>query len=282
MSAADPDRPDAVARLTVRETSSADGAAGDPEPDFLVRFAADKDDLAAAQRLRYRVFVAELGGDGPQVDHRLGLEMDRFDAVAEHLLLIDRARPGGPDVVGVYRLMDEAGASRAGQFYCDDEYDLAVLRAGGRRLLELGRSCIDPAYRGGAAMMWLWQALAEEVRRRGIDVLFGVASFHGTDVAALAEPLALLHHRHLAPPDLRVRARAFQPMDLVPPDRIDRRAALLATPALIKAYLRLGGFVGEGAYVDHAFNTTDVCLILDMARLKPGQAALYSRDGIEP
>jgi L-ornithine Nalpha-acyltransferase len=78
-----------------------------------------------------------------------------------------------------------------------------------------------------------------------------------------------------------VRARTFQPMDLVPPDAIDRRAALLATPALIKAYLRLGGFVGEGAYVDHAFNTTDVCLILDMARLKPGQAALYSRDGTE-
>jgi putative hemolysin len=126
-------------------------------------------------------------------------------------------------------------------------------------------------------MMWLWQALAAEVRARGIDVLFGVASFHGTDPQALAAPLSLLHHAHLAPPDLRVRARPFQSMDLMPAEAIDRRAALLQTPALIKAYLRLGGFVGEGAFVDHAFNTTDVCLVLDMARLKQGQAALYDR-----
>lgn len=173
--------------------------------------------------------------------------------------------------------MDDARAAAAGQFYCDDEYDLTVLRASGRRLLELGRSCIDPVYRGGPAMMRLWQALAAEVRARGIEVLFGVASFHGTDPQTLAAPLSLLHHAHLAPPDLRVRASPFQPMDLMPADAIDRRAALLQMPALIKAYLRLGGFVGEGAFVDHAFNTTDVCLILDIARLKPGQAALYDR-----
>jgi putative hemolysin len=247
-------------------------------PDFAVRMARGAADLAAAQRLRYRVFVDELGGDGPLVDHVAGLERDRFDAVADHLLLIDRNGPEVDAVVGVYRLMDDAAADRAGQFYCDDEYDLAPLRAGGRRLLELGRSCIHPAYRGGAAMVWLWQGLAAEVQARGIDILFGVASFHGTDVAALAQPLSLLHHGHLAPPDLRVRAREFQRMDLVAPEAIDRRTALLETPALIKAYLRLGGFVGEGAFVDRAFNTTDVCLLLDTGRMNAAQAALYTRD----
>lgn len=247
-------------------------------PDFVLRLASGPEDIAAAQRLRYRVFVQELGGDGALVDHAARLEQDRFDAVAEHLLLIDRARAGGEAVVGVYRLMDEAAAERAGQFYCDDEYDLTPLRAGGRRLLELGRSCIDPDYRGGAAMVWLWQGLAAEVRARGIDILFGVASFHGTDPGALAGPLSYLHHHHLAPPDLRVRARAFQRMDILAPDEIDRKAAMLATPALIKAYLRLGGFVGEGAFVDRDFNTTDVCLLLDTARMNPAQAALYSRD----
>ena len=273
MSTADPDR-------SLRSAGPGTGPAlrAGAGPDFLVRFAAGEDDILAAQRLRYRVFVTELGGDGPLVDHVRGLERDRFDAVAQHLLLIDRAHPGGEAVVGVYRLLDDAAAARAGQFYTEGEYDLTVLRAGGRRLLELGRSCIDPAYRGGQAMVWLWQALAAEVGARGIDVLFGVASFHGRDVAALAQPLAFLHHGHLAPPDLRVRARVFQTMDLVPARQIDRRAALLATPALIKAYLRLGGFVGEGAFVDHAFNTTDVCLLLDVARMKPGQAALYTRD----
>jgi len=264
--------------VTKALSTMSDPATSPCAPDFVLRMASGPEDVLAAQRLRYRVFVQELGGDGALVDHAERLEQDRFDAVAEHLLLIDRARPAGEDVIGVYRLMDDAAAARAGQFYSDDEYDLTVLRAGGRRLLELGRSCIDPAYRGGAAMVWLWQGLAAEVRARGIDVLFGVASFHGTDVGALAGPLSYLHHHHLAPPDLRVRARRFQRMDLVPPDAIDRRAAMLATPALIKAYLRLGGFVGEGAFVDHDFNTTDVCLLLDTARMNPAQAALYSRD----
>jgi putative hemolysin len=105
-----------------------------------------------------------------------------------------------------------------------------------------------------------------------------VASFHGTDVQALAQPLSLLHHRHLAPEDLRVRARAYQPMDLMPEDQIDRRQAMLEIPALIKAYLRLGGTIGDGAFVDHAFNTTDVCLVLDTARMTEKQRKVYSSE----
>jgi putative hemolysin len=247
-------------------------------PDFVVRLASGPDDIEAAQRLRYRVFVAELGGDGPMVDHARCIERDRFDTLAEHLLLVDRAC--GEQVVGVYRIMDRDAAGLAGQFYCADEYDLAPLLSSGRRLMEVGRSCIDPAYRGGTAMIWLWQALAAVVEERGIEVLFGVASFHGTDISKLMEPLAFLHQNHLAPSDLRVRSRAFQPMDLLPVEKIDRRRAARAVPALIKAYLRLGGFVGDGAFVDHAFNTTDVCLVLDLARMNGGQAALYAK-GVE-
>lgn len=242
---------------------------------YAVRLAAGPDDLRAAQELRYDVFVRELGGDGPMVDHRAGLETDRYDAHADHLLLTDAARDGA--VVGVYRLMRADQAARAGGFYCADEYDLAPLLTTRRPLLELGRSCLHADHRGGSAMMVLWQGLARYVADHDIAVLFGVASFHGTDVAALAQPLSILHHRHLAPPDLRVRALAanFQPMDLIPPDRIDARAAMVQTPALIKAYLRLGGFVGEGAFVDHAFNTTDVCLVMDTDRMNATQARIY-------
>lgn len=232
----------------------------------------------AAQRLRYEVFVEELGSDGEMVDHRARLERDRFDPFFDHLLLVDEARQGA--VVGVYRVLRDDQAMRAGQFYSEDEYDLSVLRASGRRLMELGRSCLARPYRGGRGMYHLWNAMAHYVAEHGIEILFGVASFHGTDVAALAQPLSLLHHRHLAPMTLRARARAdhYQRMDLVPEDRLDRRAAMIAVPALIKAYLRLGGYVGDGAYLDHAFNTTDVCLILDTEHLTKTQKAFYSRD----
>ncbi|SFP62310.1 GNAT family N-acetyltransferase [Tranquillimonas alkanivorans] len=246
-------------------------------PKFALRLAQTESDLVAAQRLRYEVFVDELGGDGPLVNHDARREMDRFDPYFDHMVLIDPRRPEGWHVIGVYRLLREDQARRAGQFYSEDEYDLTPLRRTGRRLLELGRSCLHRDYRGGTAMVHLWNGLSDYVQSHGIEVLFGVASFHGTDPRALAEPLSYLHHRHLAPPELRVRSVMYQPMDLIPGERIDRVAAMRATPALIKAYLRMGGFVGNGAFIDHAFNTTDVCLVMDVARANHRQRALYAR-----
>lgn len=246
-----------------------------------LRLAGDDRDLRAAQRLRYRVFVEELGGTGPLVDHAARLERDAFDPVFDHLLLIDTRRDAAAleDVVGVYRLLPSDRLDRAGRFYSEDEYDLAPLKATGRRLLELGRSCVHPDYRGGTAMFHLWNGLADYVLDRGIEVLFGVASFHGTDTAALAQALSYLHHHHLAPEPLRVRARgaARAEMNLIPADQVDRRAAMAGTPALIKAYLRLGGFVGDGAWIDHAFNTTDVCLVMDTGRMSAKHRDFYMR-----
>jgi putative hemolysin len=251
-----------------------------------LRLARDARDLAAAQRLRYRVFVQELGADGPLVDHANRLERDDFDPVFDHLLLLDRRRDADAleDVVGVYRLLPSDRAAQAGRFYSETEYDLTALRTSGRRLLELGRSCVHPDFRGGAAMFLLWNALADYVLERDIEILFGVASFHGTEVAPLAASLSYLHHHHLAPPALRVTARAghYQDMNLIAADRIDRRAAMAATPALIKAYLRLGGFVGQGAWIDHAFNTTDVCLVMDTARMSERHRDFYLRKAGRP
>jgi putative hemolysin len=243
---------------------------------FCVSIARNSDEIEEAQRLRYEVFVEELGGDGPLIDHEARLEKDRFDPFFDHLLVRDVAQGGR--LAGVYRLLRDDQAEQAGQFYSEDEYDLGALRASGRSLMELGRSCLHTDYRGGPAMFHLWQGLADYVLAHGIEVLFGVASFHGTDPQALAEPLSVLHHRHLAPVDLRVRARVYQPMDLIPEDRLDRRQAMLEVPALIKAYLRLGGFVGDGAFVDHEFNTTDVCLVMDTARMNDRQRAIYTSD----
>lgn len=252
------------------------------DPNLEIRLATREVDLLGAQRLRYRVFVEELGGDGPLVDHAARLERDAFDPHYDHLVLIDHRRPteSFDHVVGVYRLMPGDRAAQAGGFYCAAEYDLDRLIGAGRPILELGRSCVDAQFRGGSAMYLLWTALADYIAERGIEVLFGVASFHGTDIGALSNALSFLHHRHLAPDDLRVRAveGAFQPMDLVPADQVDRRAAMQSIPALIKAYLRMGGYVGEGAFIDHAFNTTDVCLVMDIDRIAPRQRALYARE----
>ncbi|MCI5112954.1 MAG: GNAT family N-acetyltransferase [Marivita sp.] len=238
-------------------------------PQLQVSLARTDDDLRAAQRLRYEVFVAELGGDGDGVDHAARLECDDFDAHADHLLLRDLRYGEGGDapVAGVYRLMTARHAAAAGRFYSASEFDLGPLLDSGLSLLELGRSCLHPDHRGGPALMALWQGLAEYVARQNIDILFGTASFHGTDLTALLNPISHLHAAYLAPEHLRVTSRMGADMALLPPDRIDRKAAMRDTPALIKSYLKLGGTIGQGVFVDHAFNTTDVCLILDTARM---------------
>ncbi len=252
---------------------------------FDVHIARDDEEVAAAQRLRYRVFVEEMGAPAAGADHEMRLEKDRYDKVFDHLILIDRARrPADPlnRVVGVYRLLPSDRAARHGGFYSAGEYDLSPLTGQGRKAVELGRSCVAAEYRGTVAMHLLWSALADYVRLHDIRLLFGVASFHGTDPAPIAHALSHLHYNHLAPDDIRVRAlpAAFLPMDILPPGKVDRTSALAQLPALIKAYLRLGGCVGEGAFIDHDFNTIDVCLLMDTERMVGRYKEFYGRGAL--
>lgn len=246
-----------------------------------VRLAQTEVDLLAAQRLRYRVFIEEMGGSGTLVDHDARLERDRFDTIFDHLLLIDEARDAAQfdHVVGAYRLLPDTRLTPTDRFYCDDEFDLTRLRASGRRLLELGRSCIDPRYRGGTGMLQLWQGLAQYVIRHDIEILFGAASFHGDDPQRWAQSLGWLHHHHLAPAEIRVRARQENGFSPMAADLLDRRTALMQMPSLIRAYLRLGGGIGEGVYLDPEFRTTDVCIILDTARMSAQAREFAARSG---
>lgn len=248
---------------------------------FELRFAKTEADIQAAQRLRYRVFVEELGSDGAMVDHEARLEKDAFDPHYEHLLLIDPKRDADPleQCVGVYRLLPGEKRDEIGKFYSEDEYDLAPLLNSGKRLLELGRSCVDEAYRGGTGLYQMWAALAKYVIEEGYEVLFGTASFHGTDVAKFAQSLSYLHQNHLAPEELRAHVLPDhqQEMDLLPENDVSRKEAMAAIPPLIKAYLRLGGTVGKGAFIDHIFNTIDVMLIVDVETVSPRQISMYTK-----
>ena len=239
---------------------------------FTVRLAESEVDVAAAQRLRYRVFVDEMGATPSPGDAIARRETDRFDPYFEHLLLIDN-ESDDPDiehgVVGVYRLLRGTRAKQGIGFYGASEYDLTLLKDYPRETLELGRSCVDIKHRGGGGMHLLWAGLGQYSVKHEIGIMFGVASFHGADPAPLAHALSYLHYNHLAPPELRVTAIADSRarMDILPPEQVDKTEAMRQIPALIKAYIRQGGCFGEGAYIDHDFNTVDVCLLLDAIRM---------------
>ena len=241
-----------------------------------VRLAETDLEVEAAQRLRYRVFYEEMTAVPSPEMRDARRDFDHFDEVCDHLLVVDRGvidDEGQPVVVGTYRLMRDVDAVRAGGFYTEGEYDITPLLRGmppGTKLLELGRSCVLKDYRSRpGAMQLLWRGLMVYNTRFATDVMFGCASFAGTDPQALALPLSYLHHFHLGPPDIRVTAnpKLYVNMNLMPKDAIDPKEALRTLPPLIKGYVRAGALIGDGAVIDKQFGTTDVFIYFPVSKL---------------
>ena len=249
-----------------------------------VRLAESEADIDAVQALRYRIFFETLGAR-PQIDTaRRRRDFDRFDTDCDHLLVLDHCRGPGPEiVVGTYRLIRREASARLGGFYSAAEYDIAPFVAYPGEILELGRSCVDAGYRARSVMQLLWGGISAYVAHYDIAVMFGCASLPGTDPDALAAPLSFLYHHHLAPPALRARALPdrFVDMRRLDPAALDPARTLAALPPLIKGYLRLGGFVGDGAVIDEQFNTTDVCIVVKSDLVAEKYSRHYERQSKE-
>ena len=261
------------------------------EPHFDARlevvWASSAAEVCDAQRLRYRIFVEEMGArpvDAMAAD--AGLDRDHFDAYCDHLLVRlrgdDNQRAGA--VIGTYRVLPPSGASRAGGFYSDGEFDLGALADVRRNAVELGRACVHPAWRSGSVIMALWSALGQYMLTHSLDTMIGCASISLADGGGNARALwQQLRTTHLAAPCWRVRPHNPLRLDTVADADADADndaatdAAITlmhtripaATPPLIKGYLRCGArLLGPPAY-DAAFNTADLPMMMRLEDLAP-------------
>jgi putative hemolysin len=224
------------------------------------------------------VFYEELGASPRGDAARREIDSDRFDAICDHLLVVHAAEPPSPDaitladgeLIGTYRLLRQDVAEAHGGFYTQGEFDVApLIRAHpDLRFLELGRSCVLAPFRTKHVVELLWQGIWNYVRAHGMHVMLGCASLEGTDPEAHAPALSLLAQA-AAPPEWNVRAlpERYIEMRRVPAAEIDARRALRDLPPLIKGYLRLGCYIGDGAVIDHQFNTIDVLIILPVSAI---------------
>jgi len=240
-----------------------------------VRLAQEKREVRRAQKLRYRVFYR----DGTAIADATTLfarrDKDAFDRICDHLMVIDHAaKPsmsGKQPVVGTYRLLRQEVAERNAGFYTENEFDIVSLidRHAGLRFLELGRSCVLPRYRTKRTVELLWHGIWAYVRRHRLDVMIGCASFEGTDPDRLALPLSFLHHYAHAPAAWRASAHPSRRIEMnrMAKEAINPKAALHELPPLIKGYLRLGAFIGDGAVIDHQFGTTDVLIVMPVSAI---------------
>ena len=246
-----------------------------------LRLAETKAEVAAAQALRYRVFYVEMSAKVTSEIAAAKRDFDAFDEHCDHMVVFDDARGAGPEaIIGTYRVMRRDAAKHCGRFYTAGEFDIASLLAFPGEVMELGRSCIEADHRNGGTMQLLWRGIADYVMAHDVGLMFGCASLPGVEPEALALPLSYLYCRHLAPPALRVRAlpERYVAMNAIPPGDISPRAALRMLPPLLKGYLRLGGFVGDGAVIDHDFGTTDVCVVVETESVTERYFRHYTRE----
>jgi putative hemolysin len=235
-----------------------------------VGLAANGEEVRAAQRLRYQVFVEEMGA---RLDcEEPGIEADRYDPHCQHLIVRNL---GTGQVVGCYRILTDVAAARVGTYYSHNEFDLARILALPGRIMEVGRTCVHRDYRNGATIALLWQGLARFMAMNRFDCLMGCASIplrRGTDEAR--EIYQRLAARHLSPPEWRVYPRNPLPRVNLAVSRETvaggeesagarpGREAAPAVPPLIRAYLRAGARIcGEPAW-DPQFNVADLFILL--------------------
>ncbi|MGF9760703.1 GNAT family N-acetyltransferase [Microvirga sp. 0TCS3.31] len=244
-----------------------------------VRLATTTKEIRRAQRLRFKVFYEEMSASPIGAALISRRDVDEYDRICDHILVLDHDvkaspfRSAKPKVVGTYRLLRQDVAERNRGFYTRSEYEIAPLLKAhpGLRFLELGRSCVLKPYRNKRTVELLWHGIWAYVLHHRIDVMMGCASLEGTDPRALALPLSFLHHYAAAPTEWQASARPerFTPMNILPKEAIDPKAALHALPPLIKGYLRVGATFGTGAVIDRQFGTTDVLVVLPVSAINP-------------
>ena len=250
-----------------------------------VRLAATPQEIRASQYLRYSIFYEEMSAI-PDAETKLSKrDFDRFDDHCDHLLVIDRALEtelsNCGQIVGSYRLLRQEKAAALGGFYSSSEFDLDSLlaRHKDKTFLEFGRSCVLPPYRNKRSIELLWQGSWGYVRQHNVDVMFGCASFEGTDPQHWAQALSFLYHKARAKNHWQIKAgKNAINMNLIAEKDLDMKSALRKLPPLIKGYLRLGAMIGEEAVIDHQFGTIDVMIIMPVAQLNPRYVNYYGQN----
>lgn len=271
--------------LTIIKPDQFDGPLLGKSGTLEVRLARSFKDIKKAQKLRYKIFYESLSATADLESRLKQRDIDPFDTICDHLLVIDTAAKDKtkPRVVGTYRLLRQELAESHGGFYSAQEFDLGPLFARHKnlRFLELGRSCVAPDYRDKRTVELLWHGIWAYVREHKIDALFGCASFSGSNPSQHQLALSFLHHHAQAKPEWQARASANRavPLDLLPIEDIDMKAALQTMPPLIKAYMRVGARFSKEAVIDYQFNTVDVLVMLPVADIHPKYVGYFGAEG---
>jgi L-ornithine Nalpha-acyltransferase len=240
---------------------------------YAARIAETEQDIARAQALRYLTFIASTGAAIDE-SRATGRDVDTFDAICHHVL-VEEVKSG--TLVCCFRLLPLKSGGEIGRSYSAQYYNLSALSAFDGPMVEMGRFCIHPNWRDPDILRVAWGAMTRFVDERGVEMLFGCSSFHGTERAAYQDAFAMLKDGHLAPKRWLPRVKApnvFRFARALRRFRPDAKRAMQAMPPLLRTYLLMGGWVSDHAVVDRDLNTLHVFTGLEIRAIPPARARL--------
>lgn len=230
---------------------------------YEVRLANTDDEVFEAQQLRYRVMYAEKGGHPDLEKVRRQADVDEWDPVGHHIVVVDTRADNTP-ILGTLRLVSNYRLHADQHFYTEQAFNLTGLRNRYDSILELGRFCIADGARQGAILMLIWKYAMQFIVDNRIDVMMGCASFSGMNVSDHIDVLSYLYHHNLAPEPVRPEpiVEHVRIADIMAHD-VDFESAAREVPTLLRGYLKLGARVSDAAIVDPVFNSTFICIYVD-------------------
>lgn len=231
-----------------------------------VKLAESVDEVEQAQNLRYRVLFEE---SGAQINKAMAInqrEEDEWDEIAYHVIVVDKKNDN--KVVGTVRLVGQHSLLPGQLFYTEKAFDLSGLKSNYQNMIELSRACICKEGRGGAILMLIWKFTMRFIEQNGYDLLFGCASFKGTDYHQHEKILSYLHDKHLADEENMPRPTVDNHVAISsfkkPVGKGKERGSV---PTMLRGYLKIGAKISEHAIIDDVFNTTFVAIYVDALKM---------------
>jgi len=243
--------------------------------DYEVRLTNTEEERRQVRQLRYKVFCEEEGAIATKKQKDLHEEYDKYDAYAKYLALFHKGK-----IIGTYRIIDRNAAEKMGGFYSESEFDISKIKNSGKNIVEVSRACIASEYRDKKTpLRLLLMGLNQYIENNKIDILFGMASWNGTNPLESANAISYLYHNHLTPSNLRAKVdktklsksidSKLTQMDMLPKDSVDSASAREEMPPLLKGYLDFNAKVGNGVFIDKKFNSYEVLIVLQTHNINP-------------
>jgi len=230
--------------------------------NFTVKIAETDFEIKKAQHLRYKIFLKDKKTKNNPINNLFKRDFDFYDKVSDHIIIIDNNINNNENVVGTYRLLRGNFAKIYKGFYTEQEFDISNLKKhfSNSNMLELGRSCVHIDYRSGIILKLLWQGISNYINNYKIKILFGCASFHGTDPKKFRNEFNLLRKNFCLNDDFNVKSLQKNPIHFQTLQ--DEKMVFKNLPPLIKGYLRAGGMMSKDYFIDKEFNTIDFCVVV--------------------